>query len=123
MILMDMRPELTPWRDHRRRKIGHWTFVDGLRLPTEPPHEMFKVRYIYHYDTLMGYFYLQPHDWQFQPMSIGEGSWSDQMGMNKLLAPRYHVGRRKVLDSYGMRYSRNAPLGARYETPAGEVIL
>jgi len=105
--MFTMRPELRPWIDGQSIKMGNWAMRDGWRDSST------KVRYVYHYTTLMGWFEQQQNDsWTFEPYSIGHGSASDQHGMNKIMSARYFTPTRTMLTNYGWYYSRRG--GARY---------
>jgi len=70
----------TPFKNGVRKNVGHWSFVDSND-------DNFSYRQILHYGTVMGEFYTDRTNinWGFAPLSIGEGSTSDQQGMNKIL--------------------------------------
>lgn len=78
MRIIEMRPEITPWRDGQHRQVSSWSFCDVLDSGC------LRVRQVFHYSTLM----LEYHDvdgWQVSPVSVGHGSVSDQGGMNQLM--------------------------------------
>ena len=90
MRIIDMRPEITPWKDGQSRKIGKWSFPDSYQSIGG------HVREIFHYTTKMVEFvgFEREFDadrgevtleWQGYPVSIGHGSVSDQGGINQLL--------------------------------------
>lgn len=111
MRIIDMRPEITPFKAGTSRKVGKWSFTDELR-PIGG-----HVRSIYHYSTKMGeYVGFErgfDHDrgevtleWEFYPVSIGHGSVSDQGGMNQLMSVQYRHGI-GVTHDYGYHYLRD----------------
>lgn len=127
MRIIEMRPELTPWKDGQHRKVSSWAFRDGDTGQQA-------VRYIWHYSTLMGCYYGvtlcdmcaqdQHHGerecprtdltapnlaWVFEPLSIGHGSQTDQQGMNQLMGYRYlrRDSGRTFTQDYGYRYDRD----------------
>ena len=91
MRIIDMRPEITPWKDGQSRKVGKWSFTDSYQSIGG------HVREIFHYSTKMvefvGFERTFNHDrnemdleWQVTFVGIGHGSVSDQGGINQLLS-------------------------------------
>lgn len=133
MKIIEMRPELTPWKQGQHRKVSSWKFRDeGLT-------DFTVIRYIWHYGTLMGYYAGKPicllcamdqhhsqHEcprtdlspgsnrvWRFHPLSLGHGGVSDQNGMNQLFGYRYlwwHESRTFTTD-YRHAYHRDVKGG------------
>lgn len=102
MSLYNIRPENTPYFDSQRVSFGNWQLQDDDFVYGDGTVSHY--RYIWHYDTIMGY-YFRAHDglsWSFGCGSIGHGSVSDQNGMNRLMR------------GYGWRYLRSGGY-ARYE--------
>ena len=111
MRIIDMRPEITPWKDGQSRKVGKWSFEDSYQ-PIGG-----HVREIFHYGTKMvefvGFERSFDHDrgevtleWQVTFVSIGWGSVSDQGGINQLLSTTYRHGD-GLLQSYGYYMARD----------------
>lgn len=131
MRIIDMRPEITPWKDGQSRKVGKWSFED-LYQPIGG-----HVRRIYHYTTLMAEFvgFEREFDaergemtleWQFIPVSIGHGSVSDQGGMNQLMSvtSMWEPGGSVLYQDYGYRYHRDQRGGgARIVDTYGTEVL
>ena len=131
MRIIDMRPEITPWKDGQSRKVGKWSFTDT----TQPIGA--KIRQVFHYNTLMLEFVgLEyefdkergeiTHVWSAEPVSIGLGSVSDQGGMNQLMAPTYRMGPADdgMYRDYGYRYYRDIKGGGpRIEDMHGTEVL
>lgn len=57
------------------RKVGNWSFYDNDN----------NERVVFHYGTMMGLIVRGADGWEFQPVSTGWGSVSDQGGMNKII--------------------------------------
>jgi hypothetical protein len=94
--LVTARPELRPWQDGQSIKLGNWAMRDGWES------DGIKTRYIYHYDTLMGYFWSELEDkWAFTPVSLGHGSASDAQGMNNLTSIQFSSELGRMLNHYG----------------------
>jgi hypothetical protein len=125
MKIIDMRPEITPWKQHTHKTIGKWSYADS--------HQSIggHIRKIWHYDTLMAEFvgFEREFDkargemvmeWTITPKSLGHGSVSDQGGMNQLMSITYLHGHGITTD-YGYYYSRDAAGGgARVEMTGTE---
>ena len=120
MRIIEMRPEVTPWRDGQHRRASSWSFTDSYQSIGG------HVRSIYHYQTLMGEYVgferTFDHDrgesvleWTFNPISVGWGSVSDQNGMNMLMSWKYHYG--VTYQDYGYYFVRRG--GARIIATAG----
>lgn len=78
------------WKEGQSRKASSWIMVDGVNHnPLGNPG--CQIREVFHYSTLMGRFVREVDTegnvgrWEFQPISIGWGSVSDQQGMNDIL--------------------------------------
>jgi hypothetical protein len=103
MKIAAMSPTVTAFRDDRARNVNSaWRMVDFRQDDGRP------TRVVYHYGTLMGFFYgSHPRTplWEFEPVSTGWGSVSDQGGMNKILAGMGWVYRRDAKGG-GARYER-----------------
>lgn len=128
MRIIDMRPEITPWKDGQSRKVGKWSFEDHYQ-PIGG-----HIRTIRHYNTIMLQFvgYERGFDadrgetmleWHAEPVSIGHGSVSDQGGMNQLMSITYLYGVGMMQD-YGYRFYRdNKGGGPRIEDMHGTEVL
>lgn len=130
MRIIDMRPEITPFKAGTSRKVGKWSYTDSLQ-PIGG-----HVRSIFHYSTHMIDFVGFERDfdrdrgevelvWHAEPVSIGHGSVSDQGGLNQLMSRRFDWGHRdKNLTDYGYYYARDQRGGGpRIErTSDGEVV-
>lgn len=104
MKIADMSPTVTAFRDGRARRVNDsWRMIDFRYADDGRP-----VRLVYHYGTRMGQF-VGSHPttpiWEFQPISVGWGSVSDQNGMNKILRDFGFVYRRDYKGG-GPRYER-----------------
>ena len=117
MRIIDMRPEITPFKDGVTKKVGKWSYRDTLGFSF--------LRVIFHYDTEMGYYQSRDGEaWDFIPVSIGHGSVSDQGGMNQLMSVQYDWQSKVVTNDYGYRYLRdNKGGGARIEDCCGLVVM
>ena len=104
MKLENMAITRTPFKNGVRKNVGNWSFVDNVD-------GNFSYRQILHHGTLMGEFYTNRdnENWGFAPLSIGWGSASDQMGMNK------------ILQDFGWSFRRNGGK-PRYEHVSGRVF-
>lgn len=108
MKIADMSPSVTPHKKGRTGKASSWSFVDDVDT-------MGRVRRVYHYETLMcEYDGSYDDNWFLGVVSIGEGSVSDQNGMNELLAQNGSVVRFKR-DKANPRYV-NTITGATVST-------
>ena len=122
MKIIEMRPELTEWRDGQSRKVSSWSFHDKYQSIGA------QIREIWHYTTKMGEFvgFDGGEDavaWAFMPESLGIGSATDQQGMNQLMSTTYLHGHGMLID-YGYRYSRDRKGGGpRIETLEGQEVL
>ena len=114
MRIIDMRPEITPYKEGQSRKVGNWSFMDYYQSIGG------HCRDIYHYNTLMVTFvgFEREFDsergevtleWHAEPVSIGHGSVGDQGGMNQLLGycSMWEPGGVKTYVDYGYRYYRD----------------
>lgn len=118
MRIIDMRPEITPFKAGTSRKVGKWSYEDKYQ-PIGG-----HVRSIFHYGTHMLDFvgfvreqrcidaergeYEDVIEWHAEPVSIGWGSVSDQGGMNQLLSYTgiWRNGHESY-ESYGYYYARD----------------
>lgn len=134
MRIIDMRPEITPFKAGTSRKVGKWSYEDKY-VPIGG-----HVRSIFHYSTHMLDFvgfvgeqrcidaergeYEDVIYWHAEPVSIGHGSVSDQGGMNQLMSKQFDWGHRdKTLIDYGYYYARDQRGGgARIITTTGSPL-
>jgi hypothetical protein len=113
MRIIDMRPEITPWKDGTDRKVGNWSYRDSYQSIGG------HVREIFHYTTPMVEFvgFEREFDktrgevtleWQVTFVGIGHGSVSDQGGINQLLGLTsiWRNGHQRY-ESYGYRMQRD----------------
>ena len=89
MRIIEMRPEITPWRDGQHRQVSSWSFHDVLDAGG------LRVRMVNHYSTrMLEYHGFDDGTWNVVPVSVGHGSVSDQGGMNQLMGfKRTWIGR------------------------------
>jgi len=98
MRIIEMRPELTPFKAGQRKVASSWRFVDHTE---DDGGTLIDVRSIWHYDVLMlefhGFDSHFDHDrgenyrtWTARVLSKGIGSATDQQGINQLCGARYY---------------------------------
>ena len=118
----ELRPEITPFTKGQTLLAsgGRWKATDNreCEMSEEGIWSDFRVRDIYHFDTLMAEFRCeysvatgqQVGDWEFVPLHRGVGSSTDQHGINMLASHRYiwKPGEGRVfLKDYGWLYLRD----------------
>jgi len=98
MKIIEMRPEITPFKAGQRKVASSWRFAD---VTEEDDGLLIDIRRIWHYDVLMmefhGFDTVYDYDrgescrtWTAKVLSKGIGSATDQQGLNQLCGPRYY---------------------------------
>jgi hypothetical protein len=123
MKIIEMRPELTPFKAGQRKRASSWRFIDTVE--TDDMGLVYDCRQIRHYDVLMMEFHgFSTHfdhgrgedyrTWVVRVLSIGIGSATDQQGVNQLCGARFYLGggqrnkpERMMLKSYGFQMYRD----------------
>lgn len=121
MRIIDLRPELTEWKNGKTHHAGKWSATDH-QFNTAT-----RERIIYHYATAMVIYRNDGTGWKADYVSTGNGSVSDQGGVNDLVAYRtkWISGHGcQTYRDYGYRYTRRG--GAMItvtgiERPAGDL--
>ena len=125
MRIIEMRPELTPFRAGQRRNVSSWSFHD---VTEDDDGLLVDVRKIWHYNVLMMEFHgfdrvhwddlmagpaptgESYRTWTARVLSKGIGSATDQQGLNQLCGARYYrnnSGEHVMLKSYHYRMLRD----------------
>lgn len=79
MKIADINPTRTSWKLGQTKIVSSWTFSDSLNEFNE------EIRTVIHYSTVMGIFESrEPWGWNFEPVSTGWGSVSDQKAINQM---------------------------------------